>query len=112
MKEYTVKDVLIYVRDKILPADYNSHDDKRNRRYLCNAVSHKRCIYRFGKQLCTKALSYLYEQKPSKVTGMNSSFTLGIDWEGGCIWWNTNVHNFNRVLKEKRKFLTHIMDKL
>lgn len=112
---YTYKHVLIYVRDEILPESYAEFNQSRQRILLCNAIRHKRCTYIFGKDLPEKALSYFYEQKPNKHTGMNASFALHKEWSGHFIWWNISItveKTFNEILKEKRKFLTHIIDKL
>lgn len=115
MKDYTVKDVLIYVRNDILqtePILYSDVEYSRCTPYLCNAIHHKRCVYKFGIVLCKKTEMYLDEQKPNKDTGMNSSFALHEFWIGSYSWWRYSKANFKEAMKEKRKFLNHIINKL
>lgn len=112
-KDYTVKDVLIYVRDEILPESY-PYNAIREEEFLCHAIEHSRIIYKFGVKLIEKALSCLKEEYPTD--DINSIFKLSEFWSSqyGSVWWSYIYDDieFPKAMKEKRRFLTHIIDKL
>ena len=66
-------------------------------------------------QSCPAAKEYLQSQRPTPI--MNSEFTKHPQYVGLYFWWRRNydlpnIDNDTALLAEKRKFLTHIINKL
>ena len=95
----TPKEVFTHIRDEVI-----SEDNK----YICNCLAN----LQISEELYFECMSILSLNKPE-----NDSFTDYKYWKGSCSWWQistltTDDDEMESIIKEKCRFLTHLISKL